>query len=58
MSANIPNNQDQEIDLSLLTKKIGNFFESISASIFIGILFIKKNIIKFGVLFILGAVFA
>lgn len=56
MSPNIPNNQDQEIDLSLLTKKIGNFFESISTSIFKGILFIKKNIIKFGVLFILGAV--
>lgn len=55
MSANTPNNQDQEIDLSLLTKKIGNFFESINTSIFKGILFVKKNIIIFGVLFVLGA---
>lgn len=55
MSANTPNNQDQEIDLSLLTKKIGSFFESINTSIFKGILFVKKNIVIFGVLFILGA---
>jgi hypothetical protein len=56
MSENTPNNQDQEIDLTVLTKKIGSFFESIRTSIFKGILFIKKNIIKLGVLFILGAV--
>jgi hypothetical protein len=56
MSANTPNNQDQEIDLSLLTKKISSFFEGISNSIFKAILFVKKNSIKFGVLFVLGAV--
>ncbi len=56
MSANTPNNQDQEIDLSLLTKKIGSFFEGISMYIFKCILFVKKNIVKFGILFVLGAV--
>lgn len=49
------NNQDQEIDLTLLTKKIAGFFELINTSIFKGILFIKRNIIIFGVLFVLGA---
>ncbi len=49
------NNQDQEIDLALLSKKIGGFFESINTFIFKGILFVKKNIIIFGVLFVLGA---
>ena len=53
MSANTSNNQDQEIDLSLLTKKIAGFFEAISATIFKSILFVKKNIIKFGILFVI-----
>ncbi len=50
------NNQDQEIDLSLLTKKIAGIFDSINKSIFKSILFVKKNIVIFGVLFILGGV--
>lgn len=56
MSANTPNNQDQEIDLSLLSKKIGSFFEAINTAIFKGILFVKKNIVIFSALFVLGAV--
>lgn len=54
MSAKSQNNDNQEIDLSQISKKIGKFFESISTSIFKGILFIKRNIIWIGILFILG----
>lgn len=52
----IPKNKDnQEIDLSQISKKIGVFFENISTSIFKGFLFLKRNIIWVGILFILGA---
>jgi hypothetical protein len=38
MSANVPQNQDeQEIDLSQISKKIGEFFEGVNTSIFNGI---------------------
>lgn len=48
--------ENQEIDLSQISKKIGNLFEGISNTIFRGILFIKKHIIVVGLLFIVGAV--
>jgi hypothetical protein len=55
MSASPQNNVDnQEIDLSQISKKIGNFFENISTSIFRGFLFFKRNIIWVGILFALG----
>ena len=53
MSTN--SNQDQEIDLTQVFKKIGGFFDGIAMAIFKGILFVKKNILIFIVLFILGA---
>ncbi len=56
MSANTPNNQDQEIDFSLLTKKIAGLFESFLGFIFNCILYVKKNIIILGLLFVIGAV--
>lgn len=57
MSATPQNSTDnQEIDLSQISKKIGSFFESISTLIFKGFLFFKRNIIWTGILFILGAV--
>ena len=57
MSTASQNNSDnQEVDLSQISKSIGNFFEGISNIIFKGILVIKKNIIAVGILFILGAV--
>ena len=57
MSTASQNNSDnQEIDLSQISKSVGNFFEGISNTIFRGILFIKKNIIVVGALFILGVV--
>jgi uncharacterized membrane protein len=50
------NKDNQEIDLSEISKKIGNFFEGISTMIFRGFLFFKRNIIWVAILFILGAV--
>lgn len=55
MSATPQNNDNHEIDLSQISKKIGVFFENISTSIFKGFLFLKRNIIWVGILFILGA---
>lgn len=50
------NSQDQEIDLGQVFKKIGNIYQSFKDSIFDFILFIKRNIIVLGILFIVGAV--
>ncbi len=47
-------NDNQEIDLSQISKKIGSFFESISKTIFKGILFVKRNIVVLSILFIVG----
>jgi uncharacterized protein YfkK (UPF0435 family) len=55
MSASPQNNTDnQEIDLSQISKKIGNFFENISNNIFKAFLFFKRNILWVGTLFALG----
>ena len=51
----IPENKDnQEIDLSKISKKIGGFFENISTSIFRGFLFFKRNVLKIAILIVLG----
>lgn len=56
MSATPQNNTDnQEIDLSQISKKIGGFFENISTQIFNSFLFFKRNILWVGILFIIGA---
>ena len=47
--------EEQEIDLSQISKRIGNFFENVSNKIFRGILFLKRNLIAIAVLFITGA---
>jgi hypothetical protein len=54
MSTNTQNNDNQEIDLAQVSKKIGNFFEGISTKIFRAILFFKRNIIWIGILFVIG----
>jgi len=55
MSAAPQNNTDnQEIDLSQISKKIGNFFENVSTNIFKAFLFFKRNILWVGILFSLG----
>ncbi len=55
MSTASQNNSDnQEIDLSEISKKIGGFFEGISTRIFKGILFLKRNILVIAILFVIG----
>ena len=54
MSTTPQNEDNQEIDLSQISKKIGNFFENVSTAIFRGFLFFKRNILWVGILFILG----
>ena len=54
MSTNTQNNDNQEIDLSQVSRKIGDFFEGIATKIFKVILFFKRNIIWVGILFVLG----
>lgn len=50
------NSQEQEIDLSQLSKKIGGLFQKLIDSVFDFILFLKRNIIIVTVLFISGIV--
>jgi hypothetical protein len=50
------NDDNQEIDLSQISKQIGSFLENIITTIFKGILFLKRNIIIIGILFVIGAV--
>lgn len=54
MSTNASKNDEQEIDLSQISKKIGGIFDQLATSIFKGILFLKKNILTFLVLLIVG----
>jgi hypothetical protein len=56
MSTNSQNNDNQEIDLSQISKKIGGFFENLSTKLIKLILFVKKNIVVIGLLFIFGAI--
>jgi hypothetical protein len=55
MSATPQNPDDQELDLSQISRKVGQFFEGISNRIFKGILFFKRNIVWVGTLFVVGA---
>jgi small nuclear ribonucleoprotein (snRNP)-like protein len=55
MSATPQNPDDQELDLSQISRKIGHFFEGISNRIFKRILFFKRNIVWVGTLFVIGA---
>jgi hypothetical protein len=55
MNTKVPeNNNDQEIDLVQISKKIGNFFERINTSIFRGIQFFVRNWIIVLFLFLVG----
>lgn len=46
--------EDQEIDLSMISKGIGNFFKNISTGIFNLIQFVIKHIIFIGILIVIG----
>jgi hypothetical protein len=48
------NLEDQEIDLSAISGKISDFFQSINAAIFKTIHFLIKKIIVLGILFLIG----
>ncbi|MFT5251951.1 MAG: putative membrane protein [Flavobacteriales bacterium] len=55
MSANVPQNQDnQEIDLFVVFKKVGDFFQWINRMLFLSIRFFVKNAIIVAVLILLG----
>lgn len=56
MSSNSQTNPDnQEIDLSQVSRKLSQAYENFLSWIFRGFLFVKKNIITFVILFIVGA---
>ena len=55
MSQNTNNSDNQEIDLSLVLKKIGGFFDGILFSIFKQILFLKRNLIILVILAVTGS---
>ena len=54
MSTNSNNNDNQEVDLTMISKGIGNFFQNINTSIFKSIQFGLKHKFIIGFLFILG----
>lgn len=54
MSQNTNNSDNQDIDLSMLSKKIGDFFDGIASSIFNCILFFKRNLLWFCGLTVVG----
>lgn len=55
MSAKPQDFDKQDIDLSQISKKIGGFLDTISTTIFKGILFVKKRWVIFTALFGIGA---
>lgn len=55
MSTNLPNNQDnQEIDLSMISAKINDFFDEIHSKIYRAILYFQKNAKIFFTLTLIG----
>lgn len=50
------NDANQEIDLSQISEKIGDLFQGVLTFIFNVILFLKKNILILGLIFVIGAV--
>lgn len=56
MSKDSQNLNDQEIDLSQLSNKIGRGFQNLGFSVFKGIQFLIKNVVIISILVVLGAV--
>lgn len=52
----LKNDANQEIDLSQISEKIGDLFQGVLTFIFNVILFLKKNILIVGLIFVIGAV--
>ena len=56
MSSNSPINSDnQEIDLTQIAQKVNGIYEGFLQKLFRFILFVKKNFILLGILFVVGA---
>lgn len=55
MSTTTQNSDNKEIDLAQVSSRIGSFFEGISLQLFRVLLFMKRNRIWIGILFITGA---
>lgn len=55
MGVNSQNNADQEIDLSQVSRKIGQAYDGFLSWIFKGFLFVKRNMIALIILFVIGA---
>jgi hypothetical protein len=54
MSINPHQSDNQEVDLSMISKGIGNFFQSINNVIFLSIQFVIKHFVIIGILFAIG----
>ena len=54
MSQNINNLDNQEIDLSMISNKIKDFFDGVASSIFRNILFFKANLVRISILAAIG----
>jgi len=54
MSTNTSSNQDQEIDLTQIFKKVDGFFQSIKMNIFKSLQFFIKNVVVISVLLLMG----
>ena len=56
MSATSQNTDNQEIDLSQISKKIGGFFDALATAFFRSILFFRKRALIFIVLILTGGI--
>ena len=54
MSQNTNNSDNQEIDLSMISNKVKDFFDGVASSIFRGILFFKSNLVRISILAAIG----
>ncbi len=54
MSQNTNNSDNQEIDLSMISNKVKDFFDGVASSIFRSILFFKSNLVRISILAAIG----
>jgi len=54
MSQNTTNSDNQEIDLSMISNKVKDFFDGVASSIFRSILFFKTNLVRISILAAIG----
>ncbi len=54
MSQNTNNSDNQDIDLSMISNKVKDFFDGVASSIFRSILFFKSNLVRISILAAIG----